>query len=167
MSADPDEDTAGSLASWVLDTLQVTEDEARAMKLPTALDLFISRIEAASKRGAADPLATITAKAAGGNSRASTRRMLAQLRHPPAQRRAVDRLLTGSPSGWPGLLRLYVTGQELTDEQRQYACRQVQILRGSDPDRVAQPGQRGMSRQGRHPVEGRDPDHRGRGGPRP
>ena len=84
------------------------------MKLAAVFDLFISRIEAARARGAADPLQTVTAKIAGGNSRASTKRMLEQLGFSPPQRRAVHRLLAGSPSGWPGLLRLYVDRRPMT-----------------------------------------------------
>ncbi|GAB3059129.1 hypothetical protein GCM10027053_21290 [Intrasporangium mesophilum] len=122
--------TVDAFEEWTMKELGLTEEEIDAMKLPPVFDLFISRIEAARARGAVDPLQTVTAKLAGGNSRACTRRMLEQLRYTAAQRRAVHRLLAGSPSGWPGLLRLYVEGLSLTGKERQYARRQVQILLG-------------------------------------
>ena len=120
--------TGDTFEGWAINELDVDEADVRAMKLVPAFDIFISRIEAARARGAADPLQTVTAKLAGGNSRACTKRMLQQLGFTPPQRRAVHRLLAGSPSGWPGLLRLYVEAQQLTREQRLYARRQIKVL---------------------------------------
>ncbi|WP_235508644.1 hypothetical protein [Terrabacter sp. Root85] len=114
---------------WTAAQLHLTAEELADINLTPVFDLFISRIEEARRRGAADPLTTITTKRAGGNSRACTKRMLEQLGFTAAQRRAVHRLLAGSPSGWPGLLRLYAASQDLTGGQRQYARRQVQTLR--------------------------------------
>jgi hypothetical protein len=114
---------------WTAEQLKLTPDELAAINLTPVFDLFISRIEQARRRGAADPLTTITTKRAGGNSRACTRRMLEQLGFAAPQRRAVHRLLAGSPSGWPGLLRLYAVSQDLSGGQRQYARRQLQALR--------------------------------------
>ncbi|KRB42982.1 hypothetical protein ASD90_21575 [Terrabacter sp. Root181] len=114
---------------WTAAQLHLTAEELADINLTPVFDLFISRIEEARRRGAADPLTTITTKRAGGNSRACTKRMLEQLGFTAAQRRAVHRLLAGSPSGWPGLLRLYAVSQDLTGGQRQYARRQVQTLR--------------------------------------
>lgn len=130
MNTEPIED-------WIIDALDLTEDHVRQMKLTAVIDLFVSRIEAARARGAADPLQTITAKVAGGNSRASTRRMLDQLHYTDAQRRAVHRLLAGSPGRWPGLLRIWATGRPLTAQQRQYARRQVLIVCASTGNRAA------------------------------
>ena len=114
--------------AWAAQQLGLTHDQVDAMKLQPVFDVFISRIEAARARGATDPLQTVTAKLAGGNSRACTRRMLEQLGFTPEQRRAVHRLLAGTPSGWPGLLRLFVNGMTLTRKQQQYALRQVRAL---------------------------------------
>ncbi|KRF35512.1 hypothetical protein ASG96_18995 [Terrabacter sp. Soil810] len=118
-----------SFNDWTAAQLHLSAEELADINLTPVFDLFISRIEEARRRGAADPLTTITTKRAGGNSRACTKRMLEQLGFTAAQRRAVHRLLAGSPSGWPGLLRLYAVSQDLTVGQRQYARRQVQTLR--------------------------------------
>jgi hypothetical protein len=113
---------------WAVEQIGLTDEDVTAIKLMPAFDLFVSRLEAARDRGASDPLQTITAKQAGGNSRACTKRMLEQLGFTPAARRAVHRLLAGSPSGWPGLLRLYASEANLTAKERQYAKRQVATL---------------------------------------
>jgi hypothetical protein len=115
--------------TWAAVQLDLDTDSTSHLKLGPVFDVFISRIEAARARGATDPLQTVTAKVAGGNSRACTKRMLEQLGFTASQRRAVHRLMAGSPSGWPGLLRLYVEGAALTDKQRLYARRQVQQVR--------------------------------------
>ena len=115
--------------TWAADQLGLTDDDIEATRLEPVLDLFICRIEDARARGADDPLRTITAKTAGGNSRACTKRMLQQFGFTPPARRALHRLLAGSPSGWPGLLRLFSEHAELTRKQRHYARRQVQIIR--------------------------------------
>ena len=112
--------------AWAITELGLGGEAPDELKLGPVFDVFISRIEAARARGASDPLQTITAKVAGGNSRACTKRMLEQLGFTPSQRRAVHRLMAGSPSGWPGLLTLYVAGATLSHRQRQYARRQVQ-----------------------------------------
>ena len=124
-----------TFTEWTAEQLGLTAQELADINLTPVFDLFISRIEEARRRGATDPLTTITTKRAGGNSRACTKRMLEQLGFSAAQRRAVHRLLAGSPSGWPGLLRLYALSQDLTAGQRQYARRQVQTLRGHDATR--------------------------------
>lgn len=113
---------------WAAEQLGVTRDELESMKVLAALDVFISRLEAAKDRGARNPLVTASSKRAGGNSRACTKRMLEQLGFTPPQRRAVHRLLAGSPAGWPGLLQLFVQSQDLDRSMRQYARRQLQSL---------------------------------------
>ena len=127
--------TRATFCDWTADQLGVTPDELEDIKLAPVFDLFISRIEEARRRGAIDPLTTITTKRAGGNSRACTKRMLEQLGFSASQRRAAHRLLAGSPSGWPGLLRLYAVSADLTSGQRQYARRQLQALRVHDVSR--------------------------------
>lgn len=119
--------TSPQFVHWAAEQLALTDEEVAQLKLTAVFDLFISRVEAARARGAAAPLLTVTAKRAGGNSRATTRRMLDQLRFQPHQRRAVHRLMAGSPSGWPGLLTLYALGRDLDQDQRRYARRQVGV----------------------------------------
>ncbi len=125
-----------SFEDWAIEQVRLTDEEVDALKLAPALDIFVSRMEAARARGAEDPLTTASTKLAGGNSRACTRRMLEQLGFTAARRRALHRLLAGSPSGWPGLLRLYTERRTLTRKQRYYARRQVYVVCGS-ADRVA------------------------------
>lgn len=120
--------TEPAFEDWAIAQLALNDVEAEALKLTPLFDLFVSRIEAARSRGAVDPLQTVTSKLAGGNSRACTKRMLEQLGFAPPERRAVHRLLAGSPSGWPGLLSLFLTREELTNRQRRYARRQVRMV---------------------------------------
>ena len=112
----------GTFEGWAVEQLGLTDDDIDEMQLEPVLDVFISRMEDARARGADDPLRTITAKVAGGNSRACTKRMLQQLGFAPPARRALHRLLAG-------LLRLFAEQAELTRKQRHYARRQVQIVR--------------------------------------
>src|SRR3954447_902633 len=121
-----------TFTAWTAEQLHLNPEELDDIQLTPVFDLFISRIEEARRRGATAPLTTITTKRAGGNSRACTKRMLEQLGFSAPQRRAVYRLLAGSPSGWPGLLRLYAVSAELTSSQRQYARRQLQVLRAHE-----------------------------------
>ena len=106
----------------------ITPDVAENLRLRVAFEIFLSRLESARERGAEDPLVTITTKAAGGNSRACTRRMLEQLGYEPAERRAIHRLFAGSPSGWPGFLRLYVASRQPTPDQVRYVRRQIRSI---------------------------------------
>ena len=106
----------------------ITSAELARTRLVPAFEVLLSRVEEARRRGAKDPLVTVSAKRAGGNSRACTRRMLAQLGYTDAQRRAMHRLLAGSPSGWPGLLALYCHEVEMSAHQRHYARRQLSTI---------------------------------------
>ena len=100
------------LDRWIAGELGLEVDDPRMTDvISPAIDILISRIEEARSRGADDPLVTITAKSAGGNSRECTKRMLSQLGLEPTSRRAVHRLLGGSPSGWSGLLRIFSEGR--------------------------------------------------------
>lgn len=105
------------------------------MHLDAAFEMLVSRFELARRRGAKDPVATGSTKRAGGNSRLCTKRMLEHLGYTPAERRAVQRLLAGTTSGWPGLLRLYAAGRHLSSSDRQYARRQVKVFTRQPPDR--------------------------------
>ncbi len=129
--------TAQAFGEWVRNELDLTAQETEAIRLQPAFEVLLSRIEAARRRRAVDPLVTITSKRAGGNSRDATKRMLLQLGYTPAQRRAMHRLLAGSPSGWPGLLRLFVRNESPTDAQRGYARSQVAAILRADPVRCA------------------------------
>lgn len=113
------------LDRWIVEVLDLEVGDPRVDVIVPAIDILISRLEEARRRGAGDPLVTITAKSAGGNSRECTKRMLKQLGLDPNSRRAVHRLLGGSPSGWPGLLRIYSEVRRLTDDEYVYARRQL------------------------------------------
>ena len=131
--------TSLQFVEWAAQQMALTDDEIARLRLTAVFDLFISRVEAARSRGASAPLLTVTAKRAGGNSRATTRRMLDQLRFQAHQRRAVHRLMAGSPSGWPGLLSLYALGHDLDPEERRYARRQVAAAIRVEPHGSAHP----------------------------
>ncbi len=110
---------------WAAAQVGLTPEQVEDLRLVAAFEVLLCRCEEARRRGAKDPLVTISSKQAGGNSRTCTRRMLDQLGYTPRQRRAIHRLLAGSSSGWPGLFRLYCGDGALTPQQRQYARRQV------------------------------------------
>lgn len=114
-----------SFRDWVAGELGVSIETIERSRLGPAFEILISRCEEARRRGATNPLVTVSPKRAGGNSRACTRRMLAQLGLTDSQRRVMHRLLGGSPSGWPGLLALFCEGAPLTPHQRQYARRHL------------------------------------------
>lgn len=113
---------------WAASQVGLTREQVDALRLVPAFEVLLSRCEEARRRGAKDPLVTVSSKRAGGNSRTCTRRMLEQLGYTASQRRAIHRLLAGSTSGWPGLLRLYCDDLQLTLGQRQYARRQVKYF---------------------------------------
>ena len=117
-----------TFVDWVVTELDITSAELARTRLVPAFEVLLSRVEEARRRGARDPFVTVSAKRAGGNSRACTRRMLAQLGYTDAQRRAMHRLLAGSPSGWPGLLALYCYEVEMSAHQRHYARRQLSTI---------------------------------------
>jgi hypothetical protein len=116
---------APSLLTWIEDECQIDPDDVDALRLRPALDVFINRLESARARGARDPLASVSPRRAGGNSRLCTRRMLRQLGYTDVQLRIIHRLVAGSTGGWPGLLRLFVECQSPDSQQRQYIRRQV------------------------------------------
>lgn len=120
-----------NFVEWVITELGVDPQLVNDTLLVPAFDVMLSRLEEARRNGADDPMVTVSPKRAGGNSRACTRRMLAQLGLSDAQRRVMHRLLAGSPSGWPGLLVLYSRGTGLTAVQRQYARRQLVLITAS------------------------------------
>jgi len=126
--------TSQRFGAWVEQQLQLDQDDPALRPVLPAFEILTSRIDDARRRGARDPYTTVTAKTAGGNSRACTRRMLEQLRLPVPARRAVHRLLAGSPSGWPGLTWLYATNTDLSRQQREYCRRQLQSVREPGTD---------------------------------
>lgn len=117
-----------TFVAWVVDRFEVDDQTIHAVKLVPAFEVLLSRVEEARRRGAEDPLVTVSPKQAGGNSRACTKRMLENLGLSDAQRRAIHRLLAGSPSGWPGLLALYSFGQDPTPSQRRYAQHLLAVI---------------------------------------
>lgn len=90
-----------------------------------AFELMCLRVSAARSAGARDPMKAAVSTEAGPQSRRATRRMLEQLGYDVDQRRIVHRLLGGSPSGFPGLMKLYIQGAELLPAHRRYVLRQV------------------------------------------
>lgn len=124
--------STSGLEHWIFDELDLEVGDPRMDVIVSAIDILISRLEEARRRGASNPLKTITAKSAGGNSRECTKRMLMQLGLEPNSRRAVHRLLAGSPSGWPGLLKIFSEGRGLTDEEFVYARRQLLCINPAD-----------------------------------
>ncbi|WP_157582332.1 hypothetical protein [Phycicoccus sp. Soil803] len=121
---------ATALDEWIRDELRLGQHDPRLAVVAPAADILLSRAVAAAQRGATDPLVTVTSKRAGGNSRACTKRMLEQLGLEPEARRVVHRLLAGSPSGWPGLLRIFSEQRHLSDAERTHARRQLGLLNG-------------------------------------
>lgn len=113
---------------WAVLEVRITEAEFDLLLLGAAFELLVSRCELARRRGSRDPVATGSTRYAGGNSRVCTKRMLEHLGYTPHQRRAVQRLLTGTAGGWPGLLRLYADERHLSVSDRQYARRQVRVF---------------------------------------
>jgi len=67
-----------TFVDWVVTELDITSAELARTRLVPAFEVLLSRVEEARRRGARDPLVTVSAKRAGGNSRACTRRMLAE-----------------------------------------------------------------------------------------
>jgi hypothetical protein len=113
---------------WAVDEVGLTPDEVDALRLLPALEILVSRIEAAQARGAHDPVGAVSPTASGGNTRAATRSMLSSLGYTAAELRVVHRLMAGSVSGWPGLIRLYASGLPLTPAQHDYVRRQLRLL---------------------------------------
>ena len=118
---------------WVAHELGVDEAQLHHIHLDAAFELLVSRFELARRRGAKDPLTTGATSRAGGNSRVCTKRMLDHLAYRAPERRAVQRLLVGTTSGWPGLLRLYAADRHLTVSDRQYARRQLAVFTRRSP----------------------------------
>lgn len=123
--------TTSSFGSWVSAQLDCPVEELASVRIDEAFAVLVCRVEDAARRHADDPLAVVRNSAAGGNSRAATRRMLGHLDYTGAQLRVVHRLLGGSPAGWPGLLTLYVAQRDLTPTEQAYARRQLRAILGS------------------------------------
>ena len=123
------------IAHWIHTHAGIGPHEFNTLQLDTAFDVFVCRCEDARRRGSADPLKTVSPKGSGGNSRLTTRRMLRRLGYTNAQLRIIHRLVAGSSSGWPGLLRLFVEARPLTSEQRGYVRRQVRAFLADDDSR--------------------------------
>lgn len=120
------------IAHWIHTHTGIGAREFHVLQLDAAFDVFVCRCEDARRRGSADPLKTVSPKGSGGNSRLTTRRMLRRIGYTDAQLRIIHRLIAGSSSGWPGLLRLFVEAHPLTTEQRGYVRRQVRAFLSDD-----------------------------------
>jgi hypothetical protein len=108
---------------------------ASELQLDHAFVIAVCRIESAAAQNATDPIAAVS-NTASPQSRQATKAMLRSLGYSPAQTRIVQRLLGGSPGGWPGLIRLYLDDADLTRGQRVYLNREVRRFR-SATDRPA------------------------------
>jgi len=113
------------------------------LQLEHAFSVAVCRIEWAVSQRARDPISCISNRGSA-SSRTATKSMLAHLGYNQAQTRIVQRLLAGSGSGWPGLIRLYTRGAPaLTEQQSKYVTRQLREFRAaSEPttDAVARAG---------------------------
>jgi len=114
--------SAGSFARWLAEAAGVTPPPA--LQLDEAFAVAVCRIEEAARMNARDPVRALSNTASYG-SRATTKSMFGQLGYTPAQVRIVQRVLAGSDGGWPGLIRLYLSGAVLTRDQRSYLRRQL------------------------------------------
>lgn len=121
------------LEQWVTTHTGLTTGDMAELDIPAAFDVLVSRCEEARRHGAADPLRSIAPRAAGGNSRVTTRAMLAQLGYSRSQLRIIHRVMGGSTGGWPGLLRVFVEDRPLTKPQRVYLRRQVRNFKQAGP----------------------------------
>jgi hypothetical protein len=126
-----------TFGGWCQD--QQIAERLLPLHIGAAFEVIVSRIDTARAAGSADPMRTVSTSLAGPNSRAITHRMLASLGYSPAQRRVVHRLLSGSASGWPGLLMLFATGASLTTTHRRYVLRQIRYF-GAGPTRTSSTG---------------------------
>ena len=115
-----------TFVGWCQD--QRIAERLEPLHIGVAFEVLVSRLDGARAAGSSDPMRTVSTSRAGPNSRAVTHRMLASLGYSPAQRRIVHRLLTGSTSGWPGLLMLFATGADLTATHRRYVLRQIRYF---------------------------------------
>ena len=115
-----------TFVGWCQD--QQIAERLEPLHIGAAFEVLVSRIDTARAAGSNDPMRTVSTSLAGPNSRAITHRMLASLGYSPSQRRIVHRLLTGSTSGWPGLLMLFATGANLTATHRRYVMRQIRYF---------------------------------------
>lgn len=109
-------------------TTQRLASPLEGMHIQAAFEVLVSRLGSARAGGATDPLRAASTRAAGPHSRAATRRMLDSIGYSAGQRRIVHRLLVGSPSGWPGLLSLFMDDASVTPEQRRYVLRQARCF---------------------------------------
>jgi hypothetical protein len=93
-------------------------------QLADAFAIAVCRIEMASTLRAPDPIVSVGNHACS-SSRRVTKAMFTRLGYSRDQVRVMQRILGGSPSGWPGLIRLYVSGGNITPAQRSYLRRQL------------------------------------------
>lgn len=137
-------DSPPPFENWVVAQTPLTRRDIEALDLLEAFSVMVDRFATATHRGASDPFVTVSTKRAGGNSRQCTNRQLDLLGYTRAQRRIVHRLLAGTPSGFPGLLALYVGKVEDVDQWHSYLRRQVRdyvrLSRTETADADAPPG---------------------------
>ena len=120
---------AVSFAEWAVEEAGLTADEVEALKIVPALEVLVSRIESAQSRGARDPIAAPWLPWQQVGTRARPHAGCCRTSGYTAQElRIVHRLMAGSTSGWPGLLRLYAGGSPMCQAHRDYVARQLRTL---------------------------------------
>lgn len=97
---------------------------AEPLRISQAFAIAVCRIEEATRLGSVDPVRTLSNSASEG-SRKATKSMLRQLDFNDVQVRVMQRILAGSSSGWPGMIRLFLSGEDLEPTQRSYLRRQI------------------------------------------
>jgi hypothetical protein len=98
-----------------------------SLLLTEAFAIAVCRVEEATKLGARDPI-NVLCNGAGEASRRTTKAMFRQLGYTAAQIRIMQRVLAGSASGWPGMIRLFAHEAVLTPSQRLYVRRQLKAF---------------------------------------
>ena len=120
---------AAQFAAWLTGRAAVPSSVVDDLRLEGAFEVLSSRCAAARKHGSQKPLLTISPKGAGGNSRQCTRAMLRQLGYSERELRVVHRLMGGSPSGWAGLISIFVQRRPLTAAEISYVRKQIRLIR--------------------------------------
>jgi hypothetical protein len=109
-----------AFVDWFVDGVGAPPD---SLHLAQAFEIAVCRVEEAAA-SAVDPIRSLS-NLATSSSRKASREMLLQLGYTDDQIRVVRRLLAGSTERWPGLMRLYASGEALEGAHRRYVIRQL------------------------------------------
>jgi len=117
--------------AWFETAIGCRLDES--LRLTEVFAIAVCRIEEATRLGARDPVHAIC-NTAGHGSRKTTKAMFRQLGYTDAQIRIMQRMLAGSASGWPGMIRLFAHEAVLSPSQRRYLRRQLTAFQAAAQD---------------------------------